>query len=121
MKGSNFGGAFGGGAIGDLLASNFSDEAIAVLGHRLDEARIARLVAQRGPERADALGQRLVGDRHRAPDLFVEPVLGNQAACIPDQQRQRIEIARIERHRASGTQQDALIAIDREFAEEITR
>jgi hypothetical protein len=65
------------------------DEAVAMLGNRLDEARAGGVVAELPAERPDALGERLVGDGHAAPDLVVKARLGNQLALLPHQQCQR--------------------------------
>ena len=75
------------------------DEAVAVLGHRLDEARARGVVAELPSQRLDALGQRLVGDRHAAPHLVEEAVLRDEPARLAHQQRQRVEIAGVELHR----------------------
>jgi hypothetical protein len=40
-----------------------------MLGYRLDETRTARIVNQALAKEPDALGQRLVGDRHVLPDF----------------------------------------------------
>ena len=70
-----------------------------MLGHGLDETRIARIVAQRPAQSADALGQSLIRYRNPAPDLVHEAILGNEAPPRFDKQDQRIEIAAAQLHR----------------------
>ena len=61
------------------------DEAVAVLGNRLDEARTGRIVAELLPECPDALCESLVSDGHASPDLPEEAVLGDELALLAHQ------------------------------------
>ena len=72
-----------------------SDEAITVLGHRLDKARAACTVAELPPQRTDTLGERLVGHWHAAPDLLEESILRDELALLAHQQHECVEIAAV--------------------------
>ena len=85
-----------------------------MLGDGFDEARTRGIVAERAAERLDALGQRLVGDRHPAPDLVEEAILGDQLAGIADEQGQRVEIAGVEIDRRAVAEQPPVGAIEGE-------
>jgi DHA2 family multidrug resistance protein len=95
------------------------DEAVAVLGHRLDEARPPRVVAELPAQRPDALGQCLVGDRHAAPHLVHEALLRDQPALLADQQGERVEIARVELDRRAVAAELAVARIEDEAVETI--
>jgi hypothetical protein len=55
------------------LGSRRNDELVASFRDGHDEARLARIVAERLAELGDALGQDFVGYERALPDLFVSP------------------------------------------------
>src|SRR4051794_10689345 len=79
--------AFGAGPFGR------GDESVAVLGHGLNEAWPRGIIAEPTAQCTDALGQRLVGHGHAAPDFIHEAVLSDELATIVEQQRECIEVA----------------------------
>ena len=88
-----------------------------MLGHRLDETRVGRIIAERAPQGTDTLGQRLVRHRNAAPDLVVEAFLGHQPARIAQHQHPRIEIACAAIDRRAVAFKAARRRIEREFPE----
>jgi len=88
-----------------------------MLRHRLDEARTGGIVAELPAERLDALGERFVGDRHSAPHLVEEAVLGNQLTGFPHEQCEGVEIAGIELHRRIVAPQLAVARVEHEPVE----
>ena len=85
-----------------------------MLGHRLNEARSGRIVAELAAKRADALGEGFVGDRNAAPYFVEKAVLGNQPSLFADQQRQGVEVARIKLNLRAVAAQPAVIGIEHE-------
>ena len=70
------------------------------------------VVAELAAQGADALGQRLVGDRNAAPDLVHEAVLRDQPAGLPHEQDERVEIARVELDRRAVAGQPAVGGVE---------
>jgi len=90
------------------------DEAVAVLGHRLDEAWAGGVVAELAAEGAHALGQRLVGYRHAAPHFVEEAVLGDELPLLANQQGESVEVAAVELDRVAVALQLAVVRVERE-------
>ena len=88
-----------------------------MLGHRLDEARVGRIVIELPAQGLDALGQRLVGDRDAAPDLVEETVLRDQPPGLADKQGEGVEIAGVELDRRIVAAQLAIGRIEGEAVE----
>ena len=99
------------------MALDRRNEAVAVLGHRLDEPRARHFVAERPAQRLDALRQCFVGHRHAAPDFIEEAVLGDEHAGVAHHQRQRVEIAGAEFDRLAIAAQAAVAGVERETVE----
>jgi hypothetical protein len=93
------------------------DEAIAVLWHGFDVARVRSVVAELPSKRLDALGQRFVGDGDTAPHFVEEAVLGNEPAPLTHEQRKRIEITGVELQRHFIERQPAVLGIELEAVE----
>ena len=91
------------------------DEAVTVLGHRLDEARAGGIVPELASQRPNALGERFVGDRDSTPHLVEEAILGDELALFADQQRQGVEIAAVEFDRFASAPQLAIVGIEHEL------
>ena len=108
----------GGRSQGEILGRRHRcNEAIAVLGHRLDKPRLGRVVAQLPPDRPDALRQRFIGDRNAAPHLLQEAVLRDELAVLADQQRERIEITAVELDVVRPAPQMTVVRVEHEFLE----
>jgi hypothetical protein len=71
-----------------------SDEAIPMLGDRLDVARPGGAVAEATPQDAHRLGDGFIGDRDAVPDAIHQLLLGDQVSCLRDEHRECIQIAR---------------------------
>ena len=93
------------------------DEAVAMLGYRFDEARAGGVIAELPAQRLDALGERLVGDGHAAPDLVVKPRLGDELSLLAHEQREGVEIAGIQLHRRVVPAEPAVARIEKEAFE----
>src|SRR5438270_816447 len=78
------------------LTVHFGNEPIAMLRHGLNETRPRRIVAELPTQRLDALRERLVRDRHSAPDFVEEAFLRDQAAMFADEQGKCVEIPAIQ-------------------------
>ena len=85
-----------------------------MLGHGLDEARPAGVIAELLPEGLDALGECFIGDRDASPDFLEKLVLRNELAAIAHQQRKGIEVASIELNGPVARDEPALPRIQHE-------
>src|SRR5580704_14710528 len=88
-----------------------ADEAITAPGNRLDERRI---LTQRLSQQKDIVGQAAFFDECVGPERPDHLVLLKQVPAIPDQQVQRVESFRRDRHYVILAQQPALHGIEAE-------
>src|SRR5262249_5345507 len=97
-----------------------TDESIPMTRHGPDESRIARIVAERAPDRANRLTQRAVGDDDVAPDVVED--LSSMHRLVPmfDQKDEQVEVARDERLLDASANEHAPFWREREIAEAIT-
>ena len=72
------------GGCGALRRRHLGREQVAALGHGLEQ--LLRLVAQRLPEVADALGDQFVADDHTRPDRLHDRVAVHDTARVLDQE-----------------------------------
>ena len=72
-------------------------ELVTVPRNRADEARLARVVVEHAPDRADRLAQRAVGDDDVVPDRVEDVAAMDGFAAAFDEKDEQIEIARDER------------------------
>ena len=68
-------------------------------------------------KRLDALRQRFVGDRHPAPHFVEELVLWYELAAVPHEQRERVEVARVDLHRSPAVHQPPFPRVQHEALE----
>jgi hypothetical protein len=87
-----------------------------MLGHRFDEARRRRVVAERPAKRADALRKRFIRDRDPAPDLTKQPLLADQLSALSSQQQQCVKVSPTQLNYGPATPQDAVGWVEGEIA-----
>ena len=73
------------------------DESIPAARHGANEARLARVVAERAANRADRLTQRAVGDDDIVPDSIEDIAAVQRLVTTLDQEDEEVEVARDER------------------------
>ena len=114
-------GARGGGSSSGSRHDLREHEAVAVPGNRPDEGGLARVVAERAPERAHGLAQGAVGDDHVGPDRVEDlPAVHGLAAAL-DEQHEQVEVARDERDLGAVAKQHAPRGRQHELAEDVAR
>ena len=87
--------------------------------HGADEARLARVVAERAADGANRLAQRAVGDDDVAPDAIEDVAAMHRLVAVLDQEDEQIEIARDERLLAPVADEHAAPRREDELAEAI--
>ena len=97
------------------------DEPVAMARHRADEARAARVVAQRTADRANRLRQRAVGDDDVGPDPLEDVTTMHRFVAALDEEDEQVEVAGDERLLASVAQQQPATGREHEFGEPIAR
>ena len=82
------------------------DELVAVARDGADEARLARVVAERAADGAHGLAERALRHDDVGPDAIEDLAAMHRLAAALDQQEQEIEIPRDERHLASVPEEE---------------
>ena len=104
-----------------LLQHVGKHEAVAVAGHRANEARLARVVAERPADRANRLAQRAVGDDHVVPHPVEDVAPMHRLVPAFDEKDEQIEIARNERPLVPAVDEHPAPRRKDEIAEAIAR
>ena len=94
-------------------------ESVAVTRDGANESRLARVVLQHAPDRANRLAQRAVGDDHVAPDPLEDLAAMDGLAATLDEEDQQIEIAWNQRQLAPVSDEDSAAGREDEFTETI--
>ena len=87
--------------------------------HGANEERLARIVIERPPQRANGLRERAIRDDDVGPDAIEDLAAADRRGAALDQQDQQIEIARNQRQAAAVPEQLPLAYGKDEFAEPI--
>jgi hypothetical protein len=92
-----------------------------VAGNRADEARFARIVAERPADRADGLAERALGHDDVAPHPIEDVAAVHGLVPVFDEVDEQIEIARDQRLLASLANEHPPLGRDDEITKPITR
>ncbi len=103
-----------------LFFDDVEDEAVAVARDRADEARLARVVAERAPDGADRLAERALGHDHAGPDAVEDLAAMHGLVAALDQQDQEIEVPGNERDLAALADEEPPLRRQREITEAIS-
>ncbi len=113
--------AFGIGTRFGRPRSGRRDEPIALAGDGLDEARLARVVAERHAKLADGGLEHRLADELVTPDRVEQRLFRHQGAGLPGQGAQDAERRRGERYRLPAAHQPGVGFVEFEFVEEQAR
>ena len=83
------------------------DELVTVARHRANVGGLARDVAERAAQDANALAEGAVGHHHVAPHDAVDVAAVDRLVAACDEQREQVEVARDERHRQARERERA--------------
>ena len=90
-------------------------------GDRAHELRVARVVAQRAPDRPHGLAEGAVRDDDVSPDAVEDLLAGDRSVPLGEEQHEQIEVARDHRHVGIAAAHLAVRGRDEKDAESIPR